>query len=529
MIIIKDYFILIYALFICLIFSCNKNQSTDVLNSCYECKKIDSLINLAKSDEVSTLIKIENLDKASELSNSLLIDSLKINYLFEISNQFYKLKDYSKFRNISTDFLKISVDNGDSARIADYYWNMGAYFSTIEVLDSAYYNFGKARIFFKNLDHQYYTAKMEYNMAYVLRRSKNYIESETFAFRSIANLNSIDKKLLLYRCYNHLGLLYNDLDQFELSIEYHLMAMDLLKELPKKRIYLERSLNNLSLVYQKQKQYDKAIAALDEALSNENLAIKHPNLYAKLIDNRTYNRFLNGEIEGVSEDFNKALHIRDSLGNEAGIGISNLHLSEFNLSQGDSSSASAQALRANKIAVKLGLNRDILNSLTLLSKSDPIHATIYMDEYIQLNDSLLLEERKVRDKFARIQFETEGYIAANKDLKKKNVWISFASLLALLSVSLFFFAYRQKSKNRTLLLEQQQQQTNEEIYDLMLKQQNKEEEGRIQERIRISEELHDGALARLFSVRISLGFLTVKGKKGGTTAIQCVDEGIAIS
>jgi len=41
----------------------------------------------------------------------------------------------------------------------------------------------------------------------------------------------------------------------------------------------------------------------------------------------------------------------------------------------------------------------------------------------------------------------------------------------------------------------------------MLKQQNREEEGRIQERIRISEDLHDGVLARLFSARIGLGLL----------------------
>jgi signal transduction histidine kinase len=124
-----------------------------------------------------------------------------------------------------------------------------------------------------------------------------------------------------------------------------------------------------------------------------------------------------------------------------------------------------------------------------------------------LNDSLLLEERKVRNKFTRIQFETEDYIAANEDLKKKNIWISITSVLGVTSLGFLFFGYYQKAKNRTLLLQQQQQKANEEIYDLMLKQQNREEEGRIQERIRISEELHDGVLARLFSVRISMGFL----------------------
>ena len=47
----------------------------------------------------------------------------------------------------------------------------------------------------------------------------------------------------------------------------------------------------------------------------------------------------------------------------------------------------------------------------------------------------------------------------------------------------------------------------------MLKQQTITEEGRIQERLRISEELHDGILAKLFSVRIGMGFLHLKGEE----------------
>lgn len=64
-------------------------------------------------------------------------------------------------------------------------------------------------------------------------------------------------------------------------------------------------------------------------------------------------------------------------------------------------------------------------------------------------------------------------------------------------------------KNKTLVLEREQQEANEQIYKLMSKQQNRMEEGRVQERIRISQELHDGVLARLFGVRIGLGFLKV--------------------
>ena len=165
---------------------------------------------------------------------------------------------------------------------------------------------------------------------------------------------------------------------------------------------------------------------------------------------------------------------------------------------------------AHDLAKSLGLNRDILSSLVQLSQADPVQATAYMNSYIQLNDSLLLEERKVRNKFTRIQFETEDYIATNEDLEKQNIWISLTSVFAVVSLSLLFFGYRQKLRNRNLLLERHQQKANEEIYDLMLKKQNREEEGRIQERIRISQDLHDGILSWLVSVRMGFDLLNLR-------------------
>jgi len=45
----------------------------------------------------------------------------------------------------------------------------------------------------------------------------------------------------------------------------------------------------------------------------------------------------------------------------------------------------------------------------------------------------------------------------------------------------------------------------------MLAQQNKLEEGRLYERHRIAEELHDGILSRLFGTRMGMGFLNLEG------------------
>ncbi|MEP7094085.1 MAG: ATP-binding protein, partial [Flavobacterium sp.] len=75
-------------------------------------------------------------------------------------------------------------------------------------------------------------------------------------------------------------------------------------------------------------------------------------------------------------------------------------------------------------------------------------------------------------------------------------------------IGLFFYIYKiQKAKNRELLFKQQQQIANEDIYNLMISQQNAIETMRINEKKKVAQDLHDGVLGRMFGVRISLDSL----------------------
>ncbi|AXT21182.1 hypothetical protein D7030_09315 [Flavobacteriaceae bacterium AU392] len=87
----------------------------------------------------------------------------------------------------------------------------------------------------------------------------------------------------------------------------------------------------------------------------------------------------------------------------------------------------------------------------------------------------------------------------------KQVVLLTSSLVLLLSIICFIKIHRCKT------FKKEQELACSEIYRLILDKQAKLEEGRKQERNRISEELHDGALGRLFGVRMGLGFLNLEG------------------
>ena len=108
------------------------------------------------------------------------------------------------------------------------------------------------------------------------------------------------------------------------------------------------------------------------------------------------------------------------------------------------------------------------------------------------------------EKFTRIEYETDQIKSENTDLleQNRNLVYLFGGLGIL---GLFIFTIKtQKAKNRELLFKQEQQKANEDIYNLMISQQNTIETNRIKEKNRVARELHDGVLGRMFGVRMNL-------------------------
>ena len=156
-------------------------------------------------------------------------------------------------------------------------------------------------------------------------------------------------------------------------------------------------------------------------------------------------------------------------------------------------------------------NSERLQALKLLGELElGKTATQYLSNHIRLSDSLLKNERKARDKFTRIEFETDQIIAEKEQISKERLIFLLSSIGLFVAVLLIIIIINQRSKNKQLRFNQIQQEANENIYNLMIDQQNKLEEGRTQEKKRISKELHDGVLGKLFGTRLNLDSLNTK-------------------
>ncbi|HLN95580.1 MAG TPA: ATP-binding protein [Flavobacterium sp.] len=183
------------------------------------------------------------------------------------------------------------------------------------------------------------------------------------------------------------------------------------------------------------------------------------------------------------------------------------------------------AKEAYSLAQKNKEKHEILGALKQLSKVDPSNALKYSEEYFQIDDSLKIAERKIQNKFARIEFETEELTLQKGKLEEQRKSLIYITL-GIITLGVFIFVIRfQAAKNRELRLIQEQQQANEEVYQLMLNQQDRIEEVRQAEKKRIAQELHDGVLGRLFGTRMNLGVLNTKSdEKAIAERIAYIDE-----
>ncbi|MCX2763711.1 tetratricopeptide repeat protein [Aquimarina muelleri] len=480
---------------------------------------ITSYILKAKSNNFSIIQRKSNLDKAYTICSTLDESVYKMDKIHEISIVYYNLEDYNSYRKMNEKALKLSTSLKDSLGIATSFGNLGIYYRT-DKIDSSYYYFDKAeQIYSKMFRHEYNHGKVLLDMARILQRTKDYAGSEDLTIRAIEKFELSKNKKFLPLCYTNLGILAKYLERYDEAVGYHLKAIEYAKGGEEEVLQTLISLNNIGTVYKSQQEYDKAKEYYHKGLAYTEFLNKNPKRHSRLIDNLAYVNFLSKDLTNIPDLFYKALKIRDSIDDKYGIATNTLHLAEYYKSIDEDSIARMYAERSRNISLDLHNNEELLGVYLLLSEiSDSDIGLQYANKYIALNDSLIKVERLFRDKFARIKFETEEIVEKNQQISKENEILIIAILGLTALFLLGYIIFRQQQSNKELLFAQTQQESNEEIYRLLLNQQIKLEEGRQMEQQRMSEELHDGVLGRLFGVRLSLDGINQRANDGFTEA-----------
>jgi signal transduction histidine kinase len=493
--------------------------------SCQDHKKDKLKVNPDLSD--SMLIRLskfdnntneENLNKPFQFmqiieSDSLQIKYLKTSYCIALDSKSDLFIDINKLGRLKAEKFD------DTIYSAKFYWNLGDIYLNQNETYFTYYAYNEAQSFYNQKNNLGDYAQILYDLALIQRKAK---DSTGFGINLI-KVAEISEKIgnfdPLFKAYSLLGVRNYNLRNFQVALEY--LNNTLRAQVKDSDPCMAAASNNLGNVYEKQGQFEFAIRNYLKILSTKNLCEKHPYLYAMALDNLAYNRLESGETKNVFSDVVNTLEERQNIKHPAGISISQIHISEYYRFTDNTTKAAEFAEEANPTVQSNNYNRDILVSFQLLADLQP--NTSY--SYINLGDSLQIEERKLKNKFERIRFETKEVKQRAEMLEEeRTIILLITSLIIILGSSISIF-YAQRTKNKVLELERDQKVADEKICELLFIQSARKDEGKREERDRIARELHDNILTELYANRMNLMFYKYKTEmKGDKKFSQLIDN-----
>ena len=498
-----------------------------------EVDSINKYVLLSQNPKIDLRQRLNYAFNSWELSKELGIDSIRLRVQLKLATVYFYNEMYDKYIPLNRANLKLAKGLKDSVAITKAASNLGSYYRYTQQNDSSFYFYSKALEFYGKNEVSERKANALLYSADVQQIEKIYTGAEEDAIKALAILNRLPKteyRLDMYwSLYNLLAIISEELHNYEKSIDYYDESILYAKQMQNGFINEIYSINNKANVYRKRGQYKEAIALFEGLLPlKSKYEAEDPTFYAVLISNISKTKFESNtySFDEVEKQYKLAYQIAKNLDDEVTLMSFSMGLSKFYLKHNYKDSVIKYGRNALAIAEKVSSNetrQEALMTLSYVLEGD--ESKTLLREHIAITDSLQLEERSVRNKFARIKYDTDQLEAENEQISKENIYLVMLSIGLLLTAILVYLFISQRAKNRKLKLIQVQQKANEDIYNLMLGQQDKVDEARAKEKMRVSKELHDGVLGGLFGVRLSLDSINFKdGKEAMMTRAKYISQ-----
>lgn len=431
--------------------------------------------------------------------------------LLDISAQYYYLNKQKKSQLINYKVLELASDASDNFSKAEASYYIGDNFEPYRK-DSAYHYYLQAEKLYQLSNREQDVARMKFNKAVILFYEGNYIESEVELTSALKILVQNEDKKLLFASYNLMGSNFEKLEDYDNAMKYYLLSQNLLKSMPIKDTYdhqsnyIIASAVNIANIYEKTGQYSKAIGVLEEILDKD-LEQKWPRTYAVVLGNLGYAKLKRGNLVGVENLLLKSLELTKKYDRPSELLYKLNNLGEYYAVIGDTLQSTYYLKQALKISENSRAGEGFKSTLRLLSKIDYANASSYKEKYITHSDSLVKKQRQNRNRFARIEYETDRIEGQNKVLSNKNlkiISISFITVSVLLGLLILRYISSQKRESKILA---EKQQADQELSNLLKQHQMQVASTRIEEQKRISKELHDGIMNQIYGARLNLEML----------------------
>ncbi|MEE4001121.1 tetratricopeptide repeat protein [Tenacibaculum sp. FZY0031] len=390
--------------------------------------------------------------------------------LIEKGRQAYFSNKLPLLKTITAQVDSLYLKTKDSILLAKYFHFNALQNKLTFTNDSAFYYYHRSKDISKKIKDSLAVGRRLLSIAYLQRDAKDYLGSEISFVNALQYLEPINSNTYTERVYNGLGLISEELNQPKEALKYYNIALSYnkLNKNDTGHIYI---INNIGLLYQKQKQHEKAIRFFKKGLAFDSIKNKYITQYALLLENLAFSNYALNKKENILQQYNEVLSIRKKLNNYSGMSTTHINLSNYYKDQDHTKKALYHSNEALQYAKQTHNNKRWLEALKNLSDlTGGDQSKLYLNEYITLSDSLFQNERRLKNQFAKIRYETDKKEKENVILKTENQqkqaeilyhkqqktigWLAAAIGLLLFGFSVMFYFQRR----RKLLYQAQLQQ-----------------------------------------------------------------------
>ncbi len=394
----------------------------------------------------------------------------KRNTLIEAGRQAYFAKRLPLLKTITTQVDSLFKKTQDSILLAKYYHFKALQNKLTYTNDSAFYYYHLSKDISKKIKDSLAVGRRLLSLANLQREAKDFRGSEISSIEALQYLEPIKPSIYLERVYNNLGLISEELDQKDDAINYYNKTLEINKKTKDNLGYLF-TINNIGLLYQKQNQHKKAISYFNKGLSQDSIKEKYPTQYALLLENVAFSKYSLDKKDEVLTQYEEVLSTRKELNDLSNLSMLHINISNYYKDHNEIKKALFHANEALQYAKQTHNNKKWLEALENLSDlTSGEQSKLYLNEYITLSDSLFQNERRLKNQFAKIRYETDKKEKENTVLKTENQqkqaeilyhkqqktigWLAAAIGLLLFGFSVMFYFQRR----RKLLYQAQLQQ-----------------------------------------------------------------------
>lgn len=508
---------------LCLLFSLACSCELDSSSRKDEPLQVNDLLmqvdEILESTEIDTITKTKSLISVEGKIQNLPIQKDQLELLDAVALAHLSLSDTSNFFRVNKELTSYQ-DNPDTAKgTVWYYYNLKNFYLSEGQLTKAYQTLQDGFEEIQKLDlaqkDLIYRPRILARIASIEEKARLFDKSVATLVRCLKILDEgnfeKDKKRDLYlKIYRQLGIAHAGMKDYDKALEYYKTAYDYSRELDNVHdrnaaFYLYTS-NTANALFNK-KDFESAFENY-LILSDKFNDLPSDRDRVNCLVGKASSGYFAGILtfEDAEEIFISALKLAQSKFSMLNPWVQ-YSWAKVLFDEGKKDEAIKKMIEAYQLAQQNENTDRELNALEFLAVNGQNLPGNYSESYVHLIHKTQKNERLLQGKFSEIQYGVEK---SEKELAKqsqaKQIWLGTSLALLFLGFG-GFIIISQRSKNKELIWEKQQQVANEEIYNLMLGQRAKLEEGKKIAEKSISEEIHDGILGEMLGIRLILSGL----------------------